>query len=119
MATDPHALTYLALGDSYTIGEGSDSADRWPVRLSLALRGGAVPLVSPRAQVTTGGPSDELAAALERASPPLGVDEFVSLLVGVNHQYRGGSAADYRGEFLGLVQRAIALAGDRTARVMV
>ncbi len=119
MATDPHALTYLALGDSYTIGEGIASADRWPVRLTLALRGEGVPLEFPRTLATTGWTTDELSAAMDRATPPLGVYEFVSLLVGVNNQYRGRSAADYRGEFLGLLQRAIALAGDRAARVMV
>lgn len=119
MATDPHAITYLALGDSYTIGEGIDSADRWPVRLTLALRGEGVPLEFPRTLATTGWTTDELSTAMDAATPPLEHYDFVSLLIGVNNQYRGRSAADYRGEFHALLRRAITLAGDAPGRVMV
>lgn len=119
MATDPHALTYLALGDSYTIGEGISSADRWPVRLTLALREEGFPLEFPRTLATTGWTTDELSTAMDAATPPLGRYDFVSLLIGVNNQYRGRSAADYRGEFHELLRRAIRLAGDIPARVLV
>ncbi|MCE7033004.1 SGNH/GDSL hydrolase family protein [Lysobacter sp. GX 14042] len=119
MATDPHALTYLALGDSYTIGEGIASADRWPVRLTLALRGEGIPLEFPRTLATTGWTTDELSTAMDLATPPLGRYDFVSLLIGVNNQYRGRSAVDYRGEFHELLRRAIRLAGDAPSRVLV
>lgn len=119
MATDPHALTYLALGDSYTIGEGIASADRWPVRLTLALREEGIPLEFPRTLATTGWTTDELSTAMDLATPPLGRYDFVSLLIGVNDQYRGRSAVDYRGEFQELLRRAIRLAGDTPSRVLV
>ena len=119
MATDPHALTYLALGDSYTIGEGIHPSDRWPVRLTLALRGEGIPLEFPRTLATTGWTTDELSAAMDAATPPLDRYDFVSLLVGVNNQYRGRSTADYRGEFQALLQRAVGLADGRPGRVMV
>ena len=119
MATDPNALTYLALGDSYTIGEGVASGERWPVRLTLALREEGVPLEFPRTLATTGWTTDELSTAMDAAQPPLGRYDFVSLLIGVNNQYRGRGVGDYRGEFHELLRRAIRLAGDRSDRVLV
>ena len=119
MATDPTALTYLALGDSYTIGEGVASGERWPVRLTLALREEGVPLEFPRTLATTGWTTDELSTAMDAAQPPLGHYDFVSLLIGVNNQYRGRSVGDYRGEFHELLRRAIRLASDRSDRVLV
>ena len=53
------------------------------------------------------------------SAEPLGEWDFVSLLIGVNNQYRGRGVADYRGEFRALLQRAIRLARDRPERVMV
>ncbi|MGH8074807.1 MAG: SGNH/GDSL hydrolase family protein [Lysobacter sp.] len=119
MATDPTALTYLALGDSYTIGEGVASGERWPVRLTLALRDEGVPLEFPRTLATTGWTTDELSTAMDAAQPPLGRYDFVSLLIGVNNQYRGRGVGDYRGEFHELLRRAIRLASDRSDRVLV
>src|SRR3546814_12840369 len=59
------ALRYLALGDSYTIGEGVAPADRWPVQLAHALRAGGVMMGDPKIIATTGWTTDELSAALE------------------------------------------------------
>ena len=119
MATDPAALTYLALGDSYTIGEGVGSGERWPVRLTLALREEGVPLEFPRTLATTGWTTDELSTAMDAAQPPLNQYDFVSLLIGVNNQYRGRSVGDYRGDFHELLGRSIALAHGRADRVLV
>ena len=111
-------MKYLALGDSYTIGEGVAEDGRWPVVLARALRAEGVALEDPRIIATTGWTTDELAAAID-AAEPLGEWDFVSLLVGVNNQYRGRDVDDYRGEFTGLLRRAIALAGGRADRVLV
>lgn len=119
MATDPNALTYLALGDSYTIGEGVAPGERWPVRLTLALREEGVPLEFPRTLATTGWTTDELMTAMDLAQPPLGEYDFVSLLIGVNNQYRGRSCADYTGEFTQLLARATRHARGRADRVLV
>jgi lysophospholipase L1-like esterase len=111
-------LTYLALGDSYTIGEGVEPAGRWPVRLAAMLRDEGVPLAEPRILATTGWTTDELSAAMDAAAfdPPY---DLVSLLIGVNDQYRGRDADDYRPAFRRLLRRAVALAGDRPARTLV
>ena len=112
------ALAYLALGDSYTIGEGVEDADRWPVQLAARLRAMGIPLADPRIIATTGWTTDELAAAMD-AVEPLGDWNFVSLLIGVNNQYRGRPVDDYAGEFQRLLRRSIALAGGRADRVLV
>lgn len=121
MFSDPFSraqLSYLALGDSYTIGEGVDAAGRWPVQLAAALRASGIDLADPRILATTGWTTDELWAAMD-AAEPLGTWDFVSLLIGVNNQYRGRGVDDYVGEFHRLLRRAIALAGDRVDRVLV
>jgi lysophospholipase L1-like esterase len=117
-ADDLKMLSYLALGDSYTIGEGVGGSGRWPLQLAAALRAEGIALGDPRIIATTGWTTDELASAMD-AAEPLGEWDFVSLLIGVNNQYRGRDVDDYVGEFATLLQRAIALAGGRTGRVLV
>ena len=111
-------LPYLALGDSYTIGEGVDPAGRWPMQLAAALRDIGVAVDDPRIIATTGWTTDELEAGIDAAAPQ-GTFAFVSLLIGVNDQYRGRSVDAYRPRFTALLQRALAFAGDRAARVLV
>lgn len=108
---------YLALGDSYTIGEGVAPDGRWPVALAARLRAEGMPLGEPQILAVTGWTTDELAAAIERESlqPPY---ELVSLLIGVNNQYRGRDIFNFRDEFDALLQRALAFAGGRPARVL-
>ena len=111
-------MKYLALGDSYTIGEGVAPAERWPELLARGLRAQGIALGDPRIIATTGWTSDELSAAMD-AAEPLGEWDFVTLLVGVNNQYRGRDCDDYRGQFEALLRRAIALAGGQAGRVLV
>lgn len=112
------ALSFLALGDSYTIGEGVPESGRWPVQLAKALREEGIALADPRIIATTGWTTDELAWGIDGAEP-LGEWDFVTLLIGVNNQYRGRSAIDFRGEFETLLQRAIRYARGRADRVLV
>lgn len=111
-------MKYLALGDSYTIGEGVAEDARWPVLLARRLRASGVTIDDPRIIATTGWTTDELAAAMDAAGP-LGDWDFVTLLIGVNNQYRGRALAEYRAQFEALLHRAIVLAGGRCERVMV
>ncbi len=111
-------MKYLALGDSYTIGEGIPAEARWPTRLARLLRERGVALEAPRIIATTGWTTDELCAAID-GEEPLGRFDFVTLLVGVNNQYRGRSVAEYRGEFGDLLRRAVGHAGGDPGRVMV
>jgi lysophospholipase L1-like esterase len=115
---DAPALTYLALGDSYTIGEGVAPADRWPVQLATRLRRDGIPLADPRIIATTGWTTDELDAGID-AAQPLGQFDFVSLLIGVNNQYRGRPLDEYRVQFAALLERAIGFAHGRSDRVLV
>jgi len=109
---------FLALGDSYTIGEGVVDEDRWPNQLAQALRRSGVEIDDPVIIARTGWTTDELSAAMDSHEfhPPY---ELVTLLIGVNNQYRGRNLGNYRAEFRALLQRAIALAGNRPPRVVV
>ena len=115
---DRRELRYLALGDSYTIGEGVAPDGRWPVQLARALREEGAPLADPRIIATTGWTTDELSAAID-AAEPLGTFDLVSLLIGVNNQYRGRSVDAYRDEFDALLARATGFANGRADRVLV
>jgi lysophospholipase L1-like esterase len=114
----PTGMRYLALGDSYTIGEGVEAAGRWPLQLAAALRSEGIELRDPRIIATTGWTTDELWSAID-AAEPLGQWDFVTLLIGVNNQYRQRSVVDYRREFTELLDRAIGFAHGRRERVMV
>ncbi|TBR37307.1 SGNH/GDSL hydrolase family protein [Dyella terrae] len=111
-------LRYLALGDSYTIGEGVPESQRWPEQLVASLRRQGIGIDRPRIIATTGWTTDELAAAMEvaRFAPPY---DLVSLLIGVNNQYRGRPLDEYRMQFGELFADAVALAGQRPSRVLV
>lgn len=117
-------VAYLALGDSYTIGESVAEEGRWPVQLAAALRAEGIAIdgrdaTDPRIIATTGWTTDELSAAID-AAEPVGRDwGLVSLLIGVNNQYRGREVEDYAPEFSALLERAIGFAGGRADRVFV
>jgi len=113
-----NAMRFLALGDSYTIGETVDSAGRFPVQLARALRARKLKVGDPEIVARTGWTTDELAAGIEIAAPA-GPYSLVSLLIGVNNQYRGRDAERYRAEFKSLVARAVEFAGGKPSRVIV
>lgn len=112
------ALSYLALGDSYTIGEGVDESSRWPMQLARACRVDGLAMADPRIIAATGWSTEELSAAMDEVEP-LGKWNVVSLLIGVNDQYRGYAVDDYRASFSRLLQRAIALADSDPRQVFV
>ncbi len=116
-ATTP-APRYLALGDSYTIGESVHEHERFPVQLVEQLRARGVSIADAAIIARTGWTTDELWNALDLREPQ-GTYELVTLLIGVNNQYRGRSAEAYRPEFVKLLQRAIAYAGNDASRVVV
>ena len=111
-------LRYLALGDSFTIGEGVAAAERWPVRLAALLRGRGVDVGDPEIIATTGWTTEQLAAGIDAARPQ-GPYALVSLLIGVNNQYHGLPVDAYRAEFRALLQQAIAFAGGNAGHVIV
>jgi lysophospholipase L1-like esterase len=121
MAQQPDLTTkvkFLALGDSYTIGESVSAQERWPVQLAEALRRKGIDCFDPTIIATTGWRTDDLKHAIESANlkPEY---TLVSLLIGVNNYYQGKSAESYAPEFEGLLRTAIALAGGNKANVFV
>jgi len=117
-ASSASAASYLALGDSYTIGEGVAAPERWPNQLADMLRKNGVDVGEPEIVAKTGWTTDELSAAMDAHtfSPPY---RLVTLLIGVNNQYRGRNLDNYRVEFKKLLERAIDLAGKDPKKVVV
>ena len=118
MSSPDDKIAYLALGDSYTIGQSVAVSGRWPMELAAKMRERGVPLADPRIIAVTGWTTDELSAAMDQADlkPRWGL---VSLLIGVNNQYRGQDLENFRQEYTALLEHAIKLAGGRTNRVVV
>lgn len=112
------SYTYLALGDSYTIGEGVPEADRWGVQLAGMLRERGLPVAKPTTIATTGWTTAELAQAIATAQLSQSFD-LVSLLIGVNNQYRGLSPEQYRQELRDLLATATRFARQQPTRVLV
>jgi lysophospholipase L1-like esterase len=111
-------MRYLALGDSYTIGESVEVAQRWPVQLVTLLHQEKIEIDEPIIIAQTGWTTADLNTAIDRQRPPRG-NALVSLLIGVNNQYRGYQSEEYRSEFRALLGRSIGLADDRPTRVIV
>jgi lysophospholipase L1-like esterase len=115
--TDMPVFRYLALGDSYTIGEGVPDRDRWPEQLSRALEAEGL-----QSEVTiiarTGWTVDELWRGIQ-ANSPEGTYDLVTLLIGVNDQYRGYPAEGYRDDFRFMLGKAIEYAGGSPDKVIV
>src|SRR5262245_25650455 len=112
------ALTYLALGDSYTIGEGVTAGERWPMQLAARLQQAGISVADPQIIARTGWTTGELKAGIE-AVQPRGPFALVTLLIGVNNQYRGYSRQDYEEDFAKLLALAIAVADNDPSRVIV
>lgn len=118
--TQKEPLTYLALGDSYTIGEGVDELDRYPVQLVHELNKiGKIPFETPQIIAKTGWTVDELDAGINASSIRSEGYDLVTLLIGVNNQYRGRPVADYEKEFETMLQRAIGFAKGKKDHVVV
>ena len=115
---EPGPLRILALGDSYTIGEGVASAERWPEQLAASLRAAGLDVPPPRVIAKTGWRSDDLARAIARAKlePPYAL---VTLLIGVNDQYQDYREKGYANRFTMLLKRALELAGGDRKRLIV
>ena len=111
-------LRYLALGDSLTIGESVAEAERWPVQLVAALRQQGVEIDDADIVARTGWTTAELQDGILLADPQ-GPYDLVSLLIGVNNQYRGLSRAAYRDELIELLQTAVTFAGGKPEHVFV
>ncbi|MEM8566476.1 MAG: SGNH/GDSL hydrolase family protein [Bacteroidota bacterium] len=112
--------TYLALGDSYTIGESIDVRRSWPVQLVNHVNKAnyGFQIGDPKIIAKTGWTTQELKTAITEEMPSKNYD-FVSLLIGVNNQYRGYPFEEYSKEFRSLLDIAVAHAGGNSDKVIV
>ena len=120
-ATPPNASSakkYLALGDSYTIGQSVPETDRFPLQTKKWLVDQGITMNEPIIIATTGWTTTDLQNAIT-AQNPTGPYDIVSLLIGVNDQYRWHDTTGYRERFLQLLNRSIQLAGSLRNRVFV
>ncbi|MBE0674108.1 MAG: SGNH/GDSL hydrolase family protein [Bacteroidales bacterium] len=118
MEQEQRRLKYLALGDSYTIGESVDSTLRYPVQIADSLKELGYLIKAPEIIAVTGWTTSNLITAIENANPQ-GRYDLVSLLIGVNNQYQGLDINIYITEFNQLIDKAISFAGNDTGRVIV
>jgi lysophospholipase L1-like esterase len=110
--------SYLALGDSYTIGEQVPFAENFPNQTIQLLRKSGFSFYAPEIIAKTGWTTDELSIAIDYTTF-LETYDIVSLLIGVNNQYRGRSANEFKIEFEQVLQKAIQFTGNRPYRVFV
>jgi lysophospholipase L1-like esterase len=113
------AIRYLAIGDSYTIGEKVAVSERYPEQLVAALRKDNITVQSSRIIARTGWTTEDLSTAIADAQLNDSTYSMVSLLIGVNNQYRGRNVDTYPPEFERLLQKAIQLAGGKKEKVFV
>jgi lysophospholipase L1-like esterase len=111
-------LSYLALGDSYTIGESLPLEDNFPHQTVALLRKKRMLIADPEIVAKTGWTTDELTDAITKLSLKSNYD-YVSLLIGVNNQYRGRDIATYQKDFEQLLLQAIQFAGGKHQHVFV
>lgn len=108
---------YLALGDSYTIGESVSENERWPIQLRDSLSSFRLK-VDTKIIAKTGWTTDELDNGIDDVMPSIDYD-LVSLLIGVNNQYRGRSRDEFRSEFNALLIRSVNFADSKKENVFV
>lgn len=113
-----HHFTLLALGDSYTIGESVPLHESFPYQTLQLLRKNSLHFNAPEIIAQTGWTTFELAEQILHTKLDDHYD-FVTLLIGVNNQYRGLSAEDYEADFEFLVKKAIHLADEKSDHVIV
>lgn len=111
-------LTLLSLGDSYTIGEQVPAEENFPNQLAAILRSRGTDIADPVIVAKTGWTTDELQDGIEKSGLTPSYD-IVTLLIGVNNQYRGRSLAEYKVQFYSLLQQAIGFSGYKPEHVVV
>jgi lysophospholipase L1-like esterase len=119
VTTDSTQRTYLALGDSYTIGQSVNANERFPVQAMALLKQQGVHLTDPEIIATTGWTTGDLIRRLQTNPPIRQQYTVVTLLIGVNNQFQGRTQEEYRTQFTQLLTLAIQYAGNQPTHVVV
>ena len=112
-------LTYLALGDSYTVGQSEPQAESYPFQLADSLNDHSIKVAVPTVIATTGWTTDDLINAISESGITGKTYSFVTLLIGVNDQYQGLSIDNYRQKFTRVLNEAISFANGDAGKVFV
>ncbi len=115
-------MKYLAIGDSYTIGEQVPAEENFPNQVYLILRGQGYRMAQPRIIAVTGWTTDELEEGIKGADLVEKIEtdqDLVTLLIGVNDQYRGRKVEEYHSAFEELLLKAVRFADNEKDRVIV
>jgi lysophospholipase L1-like esterase len=111
--------TYLALGDSYTIGQSVNADETYPAQTIAILKSQNINFHSPEIIATTGWTTADLQNAISKHKFAFAKYDIVTLLIGVNNQYQGRSESEYKTQFTELLQKAIQLARNISSHVIV
>ncbi len=112
-------LHYLALGDSYTVGESVQAKDNFPHQLVKILSENKYDYDEPEIIAKTGWRTDQLIQKVNEASLKYEKYDLVTLLVGVNDEFQGRSIEEYIPQFSKILEKAIQLAGNDSSKVWV
>jgi lysophospholipase L1-like esterase len=112
-------VSYLALGDSYTIGQGVDPSQNYPNLLTSKLRNRGITINDPVVIAVTGWTTQDLLQAMRKAQLDDKQFDLLTLLIGVNNQYRGQSLEEYEKDLSELMIKSLALVGDDKNRIIV
>jgi lysophospholipase L1-like esterase len=119
IVTKDTGKTWLALGDSYTIGQSVPYEDNYPEQTMSVLNDSGIHFMHPEIIATTGWTTGDLLGAIAGKPVPATPYDIVTLLIGVNNQYQGGSLTEYQTQFTTLLQQSIAYAGNKASHVIV
>ena len=112
------SLSFLALGDSYTVGTSELPINSWPLQFAQLMDKKGVPLKPPTVLAGAGWTTDDLLSEISTSNLKTEYD-LVSLLIGVNNQYRGLDINQFKDQFIELLDKSVKLAGNNTSRVFV
>lgn len=117
-AIDKHKISMLCLGDSYTIGEAVETEKRFCNQAIEILKNYELYFNEPEIIAQTGWTTDELASAIQEKKITKKFD-IVTLLIGVNNQYRNRSIENFKEEFSSLLQSAISFSAKGKESVIL
>ena len=105
--TPPMDFSYLALGDSYTIGEGVGVEQSWPVQLVQRLNERGHKVAPPKIVAKTGWTTRNLITNFESEIDVHRDFHLVSILIGVNNQYQKRSLSEFEVELREIFRKAV------------